>query len=634
MNSLFIVGLPRSLTSVTYHLARKALGLQQPGWVTDGELLNTHRYLFAPASETSRFITAKEFSTQFNAASSYLTASVQLQNYIYKDATQPFVISDYLTKTEITIIHIKRSVVDVALRMFRQGWLAPDQSLLTTLFHAQQSLIQIPHAFEVDFDQVIFDESVLSEAIGVEVSYLTDEFKHKRDSTLDLRDSDEYKVLAGCYANLQSQADLKSPEPVCLKIDRSSRKVVMLVSDAQAPTGFTRVGYEIAKSLHTEFDLHQIGINYFGNEQHLPWSIYPAQVESMALEDRIAAITSLVQPDIIILLNDPWVVSKQTQNLKTHNYEGKIIGYCPVDGAPLPVSCATGLGQLDLLIAYTAFGQQAFVELFKPEKIDSPALTVIPHGVDSNVFDRLIPDDPQASRQAAKAQIFPSEPKFLDSFVVLNGNRNQPRKRVDITMRAFAEFAEDKPDNVLLYLHMARTDFGWDVVALAERFGITDRLIMSTNDNQMPHLSEKDLNLMYNACDVGLNTSCAEGWGLVSFEHAATGAVQVLPKTETQEELWGGIAELVPPSMTTTAIGQVADWHLVSPNDVAQVLERLYQNSKQTSRLADRCRDHARQKKFNWQRIGKSWIHNVRAVLQQNSNLKQTLPRNTKLPQL
>jgi hypothetical protein len=51
---------------------------------------------------------------------------------------------------------------------------------------------------------------------------------------------------------------------------------------------------------------------------------------------------------------------------------------------------------------------------------------------------------------------------------VFNGNRNQFRKRIDITISAFAEFAKDKPD-AMLYLHMGTKDQGWDVMQLFGR---------------------------------------------------------------------------------------------------------------------------------------------------------------------
>lgn len=394
-------------------------------------------------------------------------------------------------------------------------------------------------------------------------------------------------------------------------IGSETAKTVLLVSDAGVPTGFARVGEEILKGLSRQasasFRLHQIGINYSGAPHPHSWPIYPASVTGVDLKERVSSLATQLMPAAIILLNDPWVVAEVAAHLDNAGFTGAIIGYCPVDGAPLPLSAVDGLSKLRSLVAYTEFGRQAFTDLFDTAEVTLPALDVIPHGVDTGAFGLLIPDDPAASRKAAKAQLFPTEPKFQDSFVVFNGNRNQPRKRIDVTMRAFADFARDKKPNVMLYLHMAKIDFGWNVVELAKRFGITDRLIMSSTENALPSLSEKQLNLMYNACDVGLNTSAAEGWGLVSFEHAAAGAAQIVPGTETQKELWGGVAKIVEPCMTTTAIGQVADWHLVSEQAVTEALEELYHDNHALESYAAQCRHHATAPHFSWNNIGDRW---------------------------
>ena len=43
-------------------------------------------------------------------------------------------------------------------------------------------------------------------------------------------------------------------------------------------------------------------------------------------------------------------------------------------------------------------------------------------------------------------------------------------------------------------------------------------------------MSDRDINILYNACDVGINTCEGEGFGLCQIEHAAVGHPQVCPK--------------------------------------------------------------------------------------------------------
>ena len=54
---------------------------------------------------------------------------------------------------------------------------------------------------------------------------------------------------------------------------------------------------------------------------------------------------------------------------------------------------------------------------------------------------------------------------------------------------------------------------------------------------QAQALSVKDLNMLYNACDIGINTSDSEGFGLVNVEHATTGKPQIVGK-------FGGLGEI------------------------------------------------------------------------------------------
>src|SRR5262249_60485426 len=43
LGSLFVVSLPRSLSSLLYVAAARAIGLSEPPWTSDGEILNRDR---------------------------------------------------------------------------------------------------------------------------------------------------------------------------------------------------------------------------------------------------------------------------------------------------------------------------------------------------------------------------------------------------------------------------------------------------------------------------------------------------------------------------------------------------------------------------------------------------------------
>ncbi len=112
------------------------------------------------------------------------------------------------------------------------------------------------------------------------------------------------------------------------------------------------------------------------------------------------------------------------------------------------------------------------------------------------------------------------------------------RKRLDITMAAFASFSRDKPPGRPALVHTAlKSPVGWDIQTLARSYGITDRLLLTQGARSHPSVTTDDLNVIYNACDVGVNTAMGD-LGMASFEHAATGAPQVLTALPVLKEIW------------------------------------------------------------------------------------------------
>jgi glycosyltransferase involved in cell wall biosynthesis len=199
------------------------------------------------------------------------------------------------------------------------------------------------------------------------------------------------------------------------------------------------------------------------------------------------------------------------------------------------------------------------------------------------------------------------DPAHRDAFIVLNANRNMPRKRIDLTIHGFALFAKNKSAHVKLYLHMATEDSGWNVLVLAKRYGIFNRLIMTQADNSRPTFSDEQLNYLYNACDVGMNTTTGEGWGLPSFEHAATRAPQIVPRHTSLADLWKDAAEFIDPAMTLTWPGNLTHAHIVTPEGVAAALQRLYEDDARREKLADAAYRNATRPEFNWTSIAARW---------------------------
>lgn len=391
---------------------------------------------------------------------------------------------------------------------------------------------------------------------------------------------------------------------------------ILIIGDAVAPTGFARVIRSIFAPLCDDFELHQLATRYEGQPHDYPWRLYQASKgTSVYGYDQIAPLVAEIKPDVVFLLYDIPFQVPYTAELRKAEPRPRVIIYSPVESGPIAPEIVGQIQGVSRYVLYTEYGRSeidkslASVRSQVPD-FNFPKLEVIPHGVDTRRFYPLGDDDggeiPSRRIAARRALKFDDE-EHLGAFIVLNANRNMPRKRIDVTMQGFAQFAQGKPANVKLYLHMATEDSGWNVLILAKRYGIYDRLVMSRADNARPQFSDEQLNLLYNACDVGLTTTTGEGWGMVSFEHAATRAAQIVPRHTSLAELWADAAEFVEPSVRLTYPGNLTEAHIVAPEAVAAALQRLYTDRARRDSLAEAAYNNATRREFTWDSIAARW---------------------------
>ena len=387
---------------------------------------------------------------------------------------------------------------------------------------------------------------------------------------------------------------------------------ILIIGDAVAPTGFARVIRSIFEPLQNEYELHQLATRYDGGPHDYPWKLYPASKgKSRYGYDQVVPLIEQIQPAIVFLLYDIPFQGPYLEHLRKAVPPPKIVFYSPVEAGPIAPEIMQRLPGLSRYVVFTEYGQreiEAALNSLRAQEpaFDFPALDIIPHGVATEKFFPLAGDDP-ARRLEARRRMKLDDAQHLDAFIVLNASRNMPRKRIDLTIEGFAQFAKDKPANVKLYLHMATEDTGWNVLILAKRYGIFDRLIMTQADNSRPTFSDEQLNYLYNACDVGINTTTGEGWGMPSFEHAATRTAQIVPRHTSLAELWKDAAEFIDPVMTLTYPGNLTHAHLVTPEGVAAALQRLYENRGYREALADAAYRNATRPEFNWNTIAAQW---------------------------
>ena len=392
--------------------------------------------------------------------------------------------------------------------------------------------------------------------------------------------------------------------------------------------GLSRVLHSTFRHLTAEWRIDVAAIGYQGPPIEIDGlSIHPTDLDGGDMMGSYAAIDLFRArgADAVLCFNDIWYMGRYAQVLRPAIGETPLVAYVPLDGCFADPEWSRSLLQFDLVCAYTAWARAEFArawDLLGAPPDERPRLAIVPHGVDVDAFQprpelRESGFDP-AARAAAKRLVFPDLDRAAESFVVLNASRPDVRKRVDLTLDGFAAFARDKPPGVRLCLHQALglPGSGDEFRARAGALGIGDRLLLNPLAQPGTVPEDAQLNRLYNACDVGLNTAMGEGWGLVSFEHAAAGAPQVVPRHSACAELWDGRGLLVAAHKRYVPQFSILELAEVAPADVAAALQQLYDDPPLQRQLARAAFEYAHRPELRWEAVADRWSEVLTAALQ------------------
>lgn len=406
-----------------------------------------------------------------------------------------------------------------------------------------------------------------------------------------------------------------APSPA---VTNGSKKLkFMLVSThAHQFTGYSKVSYHMIQHLSK---LPWLSLTHYGFQKfpNTPsnYRQYPSNVEvidAAATEKpdqqrregfgylALPEMIRKTQPHVVMIYNDMSVVTKFLEEIRKSGIPRnfKIWVYCD------QVYTTQLQGYLDILnrdadcvFAFSNFWKKCL----KEQGITRPLDTIL-HGFDPQQFF-TIPKD------VVRKQLgIPN-----DAFVILNINRNQPRKRYDLLIMAFVELIVKYPTKPILLMCICDKGEkgGWPLFEIFQRelklrnvpiemFG--NRLMVSSNDMIF---KDEDVNMFYNLADVGITTADGEGWGLCQFEQMGVGVPQVVPDI-------GGLKEfctvdnsmVVKPKyryylpLVYSPVGGEA--HVVDPHDVCLALEEYVLDS-------DKRTNHGRKAKetvlgFTWEK--------------------------------
>ena len=115
------------------------------------------------------------------------------------------------------------------------------------------------------------------------------------------------------------------------------------------------------------------------------------------------------------------------------------------------------------------------------------------------------------------------------------------------------------------------------------------------------------MNALYNACEIGINTSTGEGWGLVAFEHASARGAQIVPRHSACAELWQDAAVFLEPTTKVHHLTALCENHVVSTTDVTSALRSLYADRDRLQDFSSRAFTRATRDEWQWSNIALRW---------------------------
>lgn len=419
-------------------------------------------------------------------------------------------------------------------------------------------------------------------------------------------------------------------------------KKVLFVGDAVVSSGFARCTHAVCDYLHStgEYEVNVLGINYYGDKTNYPYYIYPCVQPLDNGKDafgvtRLPVMIDRLQPDIVIILQDPWNIPDYFIQLDWYNGQRKKSGLSPLTIPPiigwLAVDSKNQLGhylnRLSHLATWTDFADSELkLGGYKGES------SIVTLGVDRSIY---YPRDKVESRKLTCPQEIDNRPfDNENAFIVGYVGRNQLRKRIDLLIQYFAEWVEKyKIDNSYLYLHVAPTNDrgGCDIVRVAKYYNLLNRVIVSTPEIGFGN-DEDYLAQLYSSFDVFATCSQAEGFCLPVLESMACGVPTLVSS-------WAGLGERgwtrdasVQVNCTSTMLTAPVDQNLYTIGGIAD--RRTFVEELNGLYLSDIHRETCRRRglklaeKLSWLETGKQMKDVVDKVLSSqqkitdNSNVK------------
>jgi glycosyltransferase involved in cell wall biosynthesis len=391
--------------------------------------------------------------------------------------------------------------------------------------------------------------------------------------------------------------------------------------------GYSKIVYELCKGIveYEDIELYLFGFqNFHKNEVHMKERTIPKVKEVYDVHERekeldlkgtkgfgesiIVEYLNKVDPDIVIVYNDLVIVTSMLNKIKKDipNHRFKIVPY-------LDLVYKNEKNNMIKYISDNVDGCIMFTEHWKKIVLEqgfAKECKVIEHGFNPNI---TYPIQKNIAR------------KFYNinekDFVILNLNRNQPRKRWDICIMAFVKFISKRLDQPIKLVIATALNGGWDLIDIMKsecrknKISLEDlktHLVIIQNPQQV---SDREINVLYNTADIGLNTCDGEGFGLCNFEQAGLGIPQIVPKLGGFKDFLNTYSSVMVTPKWTYYCDHSRDFvsgeaEVCEVDDFVKAMEFYYDNEKTRESHGDKSRKNIL-KNYKWTDLSKKLYETV-----------------------
>lgn len=403
-------------------------------------------------------------------------------------------------------------------------------------------------------------------------------------------------------------------------------RVILFATHPNSSNGYSKVAYELAKRISSSSDIELI---YYGfqnfhknplheTERTLPSNVviydaYKNEAEPKQQGFGFSEVTEFVtknEPDVCIIYNDMVVVSTILDGLNAVKEKGKnfktIVYLDQVYLCQRKEHVQRLNKDADMVICFSEFWKDCIIGQGLVKKT-----RVLEHGFNPSQHYPI---------PKALSRIYFNLGQ--DDFIILNANRNQPRKRLDIMMMSFAMFISRHIDEPIKLLIATAHQGAWHLLELYERelkqYGISleEGMKHIVLVDRPQALTDEDINILYNTADVGINCAMGEGWGLCNFESAAIGIPQIVPDIGGFKDFFDkDSALLVQPKvklytdMTIDGCPGVAE--ICDYVDFADAMETYYADQELRKAHATNARSKII-KKYNWDDLSTKLVEYIK----------------------